>query len=214
MLIIQAANFARARGTRNPHLWGLFQESTFLPRGVAESLQLREAGAQLRDELERDGREVLEAHPDQLQDLADAHPVPVAGRVAELDDGGDALELHLLGAGQPATAAILTVSFTLLFGLLCFAMPEQRIAEYNITRYENGTLSELDVDMLCGLSEDAYLVMTKHPDALRRAGQWDEFVRRAKIRTDEIYRESKDKSWNLPAQILIQRVHVDIPHEE
>ncbi len=112
------------------------------------------------------------------------------------------------------TAAILTVSFTLLFGLLCFAMPEQRIAEYNITRYENGTLSELDVDMLCGLSEDAYLVMTKHPDALRRAGQWDEFVRRAKIRTDEIYRESKDKSWNLPAQILIQRVHVDIPHEE
>ena len=104
------------------------------------------------------------------------------------------------------TAAILTVSFTVLFGLLCFARPEALIAEYNIARYENGTLKELDAKMLCELSEDAYTVMAKHPDALKRADQWNYFVKQARSRTD-FYSVQNDRNWNLPAQILIQQVH-------
>ena len=106
------------------------------------------------------------------------------------------------------TAAILSVSFTVLFGLLCFAGPEARIAEYNIARYESGTLKDLDVQMLCELSEDAYTVMAKHPDTLKRAGQWEYFREKAENRTDR-YRIQKDRSWNLPAQILIQQIHTD-----
>lgn len=106
------------------------------------------------------------------------------------------------------TAAILTVSFTVLFGLLCFARPEARIAEYNIARYENGTLKELDVRMLCELSEDAYTVMAKHPDALKRAEKWNYFVMKAHSRTDS-YSEHNDRSWTVPAQILIQQMHTD-----
>ncbi|MBP0968288.1 MAG: DUF4173 domain-containing protein [Oscillospiraceae bacterium] len=107
------------------------------------------------------------------------------------------------------TAAILTVSFTVLFGLLCFARPEARIAEYNIARYENGTLPELDVRMLCELSEDAYTVMAKHPDALKRAEKWNYFVMKAQSRTD-FYSIQNDRSWNIPAQILIQQMQTDI----
>ncbi len=106
------------------------------------------------------------------------------------------------------TAAILSVAFTVLFGLLCFAKPETRIAEYNIARYENGTLKDLDVQMLCELSEDAYTVMAKHPDTLEHAGQWEYFREKAENRTDR-YRIQKDRSWNLPAQILIQQIHTD-----
>ncbi len=106
------------------------------------------------------------------------------------------------------TSAILTVSFTVLFGLLCFSRPEALIAEYNITRYEAGTLKELDAAMLCTLSEDAYTVMARHPEALQRAGQWESFRKNAEART-ETYRTHNDRSWNLPAQILIQRVHTD-----
>ena len=106
------------------------------------------------------------------------------------------------------TAAILTVSFTLLFGLLCFARPEAMIAEYNIARYENGTLKELDVIMLCELSEDAYTVMAKHPDALKRTNQWEYFVKDAKFCIDR-YGRQNDRSWNIPAQILIQQMHTD-----
>lgn len=106
------------------------------------------------------------------------------------------------------TAAILTVSFTLLFGLLCFARPEAMIAEYNIARYENGTLKELDVIMLCELSEDAYTVMAKHPDTLKQANQWENFVKDAKYCIKR-YDKQNDRSWNIPAQILIQQMHTD-----
>ena len=106
------------------------------------------------------------------------------------------------------TAAILTVSFTLLFGLLCFARPEAMIAEYNIARYENGTLKELDVAMLCELSEDAYTVMAKHPDTLKQANQWENFAEDAKYRIN-CYDKQNDRSWNIPAQILIQQMHTD-----
>lgn len=70
-------------------------------------------------------------------------------------------------------AAVPAVSFAVLAGLMFHAHPEQRIAEYNIGRYESGALDELDVEMLCGMSDEAYTVMAQHEDTLKRAGQWD-----------------------------------------
>ena len=71
------------------------------------------------------------------------------------------------------SAAIVTAFAAVMFGILCSSRPAVRIAEYNIEHYENGSLDELDVGMLCGLSDDAYTVMAQHEDTIRQAGQWD-----------------------------------------
>ena len=68
------------------------------------------------------------------------------------------------------TAKILSASFIVMFSILCFSRPDALIAEYNISRYEAGTLDELDVEMLCRRSDDAYAVMLDHRDAISRAG--------------------------------------------
>lgn len=81
------------------------------------------------------------------------------------------------------SAAILAVCTAAVCGILYQFRPAARIAEYNIRRYESGSLDELDVPMLCTLSEDAYTVMAQHPDALKRAGQWDYYLEQAKSRT-------------------------------
>lgn len=109
------------------------------------------------------------------------------------------------------TAAVLTTAFILLFGGLCYARPDARIAEYNIMRYQQGTLAELDVPALCTLSEDAYNVMARHPELLKQAGQWEYFLSHAETR-DKAYELHKDRSWNIPAQILIQQLHTDTGH--
>ena len=109
------------------------------------------------------------------------------------------------------TAAILTGAFIVLFGVLCFSRPDARIAEYNIMRYEQKTLPDLDVNMLCGLSDDAYVVMAKHPETLVGAGKWDYFWEQLTVRTN-LYHSKPDTSWNLPAQILIQQRHTDTGH--
>lgn len=106
------------------------------------------------------------------------------------------------------TAAVLTTAFILLFGGLCFARPDARIAEYNIMRYQQGTLAELDVPALCTLSEDAYNVMVRYPELLKKAGQWEYFIAHAE-RRDRAYELYKDRSWNIPAQLLIQALHTD-----
>ncbi len=110
-----------------------------------------------------------------------------------------------------STAAVLTGTFIVLFGVLCFSRPDAMIAEYNIRRYEQGTLNDLDVSMLCSLSEDAYVVMADHPETLKRAGQIDLFLEKANRIVDN-YHENKDLSWNMPAQILIQLMHTDTGH--
>lgn len=79
-------------------------------------------------------------------------------------------------------AAVPAVSFAVLAGLMIHVHPEQRIAEYNIGRYESGTLEELDVEMLCGMSDEAYTVMAQHEDTLRRAGQWETYQYHADAR--------------------------------
>lgn len=109
------------------------------------------------------------------------------------------------------TAAVLTSAFIILFAGLCFARPDARIAEYNIMRYEQGTLSELDVPALCGLSEDAYNVMARHPETLKEAGRWEYFLTCAEEFEDS-YKRHKDRKWNLSAQLLIQALHTDTGH--
>ncbi|MBR4200788.1 MAG: DUF4173 domain-containing protein [Oscillospiraceae bacterium] len=109
------------------------------------------------------------------------------------------------------TAAILTGSFIVLFGVLCFSRPDARIAEYNIMRYEQKTLPDLDVNMLCGLSDDAYVVMAKHPETLVDAEKWDYFWDQLTVRTN-LYHSKPDTSWNLTAQILIQQCNTDTGH--
>ena len=104
------------------------------------------------------------------------------------------------------TAKILTASFILLFGMLCFSRPDARIAEYNITRYEQGTLSDLDAHMLCQLSEDAYVVMLRHLDAFDTAGT-KEYVYSRALALEKSYEDSPDRKQNLSAQLLIQFRH-------
>ncbi|MBR5364164.1 MAG: DUF4173 domain-containing protein [Oscillospiraceae bacterium] len=103
------------------------------------------------------------------------------------------------------TAAVLTGLFIVMLGGLCFSRPDARIAEYNIRRWEQGTLSELDVKTLCELSDDAYNVMAHYRELLVRADKWDYVVREGRSRVDN-YREHKDLSWNYSAQLLIQQL--------
>ena len=107
------------------------------------------------------------------------------------------------------TAAVLTGVFIVMFGGLCFSRPDARIAEYNIRRYAQGTLNDLDVDMLCDLSDDAYNVMARNRAVLERAGEWNTFLSEATYRVNEQYSRHNDLRWNLPAQILIQQIHTD-----
>lgn len=100
------------------------------------------------------------------------------------------------------TAAVLSAVFIVLFGGLCFARPDALIAEYNITRYEQGTLHELDVQMLCGLSDDAYVVMAEHADTLAEAGARSYFLAHAEDRLEAYAYGSPGQSWNISAQRL------------
>ena len=80
------------------------------------------------------------------------------------------------------SAAIVTACAAVMFGMLYQSHPAVRVAEYNIERYENGSLDELDIQMLCGLSDDAYTVMAQHEDTIRQAGQWDCYLEHAGLR--------------------------------
>lgn len=100
------------------------------------------------------------------------------------------------------TAMVLTVSFIGMFGLLCFSRPDALIAEYNIRRYEQGTLPQLDAEMLCDLSEDAYTVMLDHIGTLRAAGKEDVLLRRLHAKSEH-YSLTPEDAWNLPAQVLL-----------
>ena len=108
-------------------------------------------------------------------------------------------------------AVIIAAGGTAMLAGLCFARPDARIAEYNIARYEAGTLDQLDAASLCALSEDAYTVMLRHPETLEAAGQLDEVLRCAQEREQEI-RTLNGRSSNLPAQLLLQQLHTDTGH--
>ncbi|MCQ2407393.1 MAG: DUF4173 domain-containing protein [Oscillospiraceae bacterium] len=110
----------------------------------------------------------------------------------------------------PAAVILASAAAAMLAGL-CFAHPDARIAEYNIARYEAGTLEQLDAASLCALSEDAYVAMLRHPETLEAAGQLDYVLKCAQEREQEI-RTINGRSSNLSAQMLLQQLHTDTGH--
>ena len=102
------------------------------------------------------------------------------------------------------TAAVLTAAFLALFGVLCFSRPDALIAEYNLRRFAQGTLPELDVRMLCGLSDDAYAVMAAHTDTLRASGQYDCYLKKLEERKLQ-YEQHPDERHDLSAVLLLSR---------
>lgn len=94
------------------------------------------------------------------------------------------------------TAKIITTVFLLFFGILCFARPDALIASYNIHAYETGALPELDVRMLCDLSDDAYLVMLEHQSTIRAANE-SEYFELALSNHYSAYQITPEKLWNL-----------------
>ena len=70
---------------------------------------------------------------------------------------------------------IIIIGFVSLFVILTYSDIDGRIAEYNISRYKNGTLANLDIDMLDELSDaaipymyDLYLNTDKNDTATRQ----------------------------------------------
>lgn len=96
------------------------------------------------------------------------------------------------------TAGVITGAVIVMFGVLCFSRPDALIAEYNISRYEQHTLSELDVSMLTKLSDDAYAVMMKKFDVIEQAGKYKTFEKAAKRRLDA-YEDDPYQKWNVSA---------------
>lgn len=87
---------------------------------------------------------------------------------------------------QIPTAKILTTGFLILFAALCIIRPDALIAKYNISRYADGTLDELDIYTLCDdLSDDAYVVMLSNTDIIEQSGDISYFKSRLR------YRQSK-----------------------
>ncbi|MBR2284852.1 MAG: DUF4173 domain-containing protein [Ruminococcus sp.] len=50
-----------------------------------------------------------------------------------------------------------SLSFTILLGVLCFCRPDSLIATYNVEMYRSGHISELDTNALLSLSDDGIL---------------------------------------------------------
>ncbi|MCQ2417344.1 MAG: DUF4173 domain-containing protein [Oscillospiraceae bacterium] len=101
------------------------------------------------------------------------------------------------------TASILLTTFLVLFSVLVFSRPEAVIAKYNISRYENGTLSELDPEVLCDLSVDAYCVMAEHIDVLKESSDWSYFKRELSGRA-EYLKEKAQYADTLSAQMYLR----------
>ncbi len=97
------------------------------------------------------------------------------------------------------TARILVTSFTVMLTLLVFSRPDALVAEYNITRWQNGTLENPDMHMICSLSDDAYTIICRH---------WDELPEESRAYIAEQYdnyryESDPDTAWNLSSQYLL-----------
>lgn len=60
-----------------------------------------------------------------------------------------------------STAKWTAAVFTVMFAVLCFSRPDAVIAKYNIEMFNAGSLSELDINSLFELSDDAVLTAVK-----------------------------------------------------
>ena len=98
------------------------------------------------------------------------------------------------------TSSAISAAFIILFGILCFSRPDAVIAEYNISLYEQGVLPTLDTDMLCKLSDDAYVVMLKHYDTMSSDPV---FTKRLQYRLSD-YEEQPMLTYNLSSMRVAQ----------
>lgn len=99
------------------------------------------------------------------------------------------------------TAAVLTTVFIAMFGVLCFSRPDAVIANYNLSRYANHTLNELDLHMLTELSDDALVVLAQKRDLLDDS-QRTVLRKEIKKRLHD-YETHSDLKWNLSTQMLL-----------
>lgn len=104
------------------------------------------------------------------------------------------------------TSKILVTGFVVLFGILCFSRPDALIASYNISRYENGTLRELDVRMLCSLSDDTYAVMLNHADTIAAAEKEKYFTEKLTGRYSD-YKYDSLQTWNISSYFVKSKCH-------
>ena len=96
-------------------------------------------------------------------------------------------------------ARILVTSFIVLFTLLVFSRPDALVAEYNITRWQDGTLKNPDWELICSLSDDAYTVICNH---------WDELPEEQQAYVISKYNNRRyalqpETTWNLSTQYLL-----------
>lgn len=100
------------------------------------------------------------------------------------------------------SSKIISASAIATLALFCFGRPDAMIAEYNISRYEQGMLSELDIYTLCNdLSDDAYVVMAKHADTLKNAGKYGTFAHAYADRCSD-YKKDIVSTWNISSKWL------------
>ena len=94
------------------------------------------------------------------------------------------------------SAKILTSIFLVMFGLLCFSRPDAMIMEYNITRYEQHTLKDLDLDLLQrNPSDDIVMVLCRHMDTVAAVGKTSE-LQNAIIESFSAYSATPIRLWN------------------
>lgn len=99
------------------------------------------------------------------------------------------------------SARILITAFTVMLAALCFSRPDALIAEYNITRWENGTLKTPDWSMLRSLSDDAYMVMYNHWEEIPENEQ-ESIENCFRAAYERVYEQSPVSTWNLSTQYL------------
>lgn len=68
---------------------------------------------------------------------------------------------------------IAAVSFTIMFGLLCFSRPDAWIVRYNAEMYLAGQLEEFDDSVLDDMSPDAWAALSRYSDEELYEISWD-----------------------------------------
>lgn len=102
---------------------------------------------------------------------------------------------------QFSTAPIIVTVSTILLAALFLIRPDALIAEYNLTRWEQGTLKSSDLNSLLVLSDDSYVVILQHREQIDE-WEWETIEGSIRMRVQHLQDVPED-SWNLSSQRLI-----------